>query len=54
MDAYSRGEPLDLAALPYRQLRALVAARHGVAPAVVDDWPIEDVADVISVLGVDV
>jgi hypothetical protein len=52
MRRYADGEPLDLVDLPYRLLRALVAARHGMRPGAVDGWPADEFGDALAVIGV--
>lgn len=49
---HAEGEPLDLADLPYRLQRTIVAARHGCRPAEVDTWPATEFLDALEVLGV--
>lgn len=53
MRRYAEGEPINLDDLPYRLQRALVAARHGVRPAAVDGWPVDELADALAVIGFD-
>lgn len=50
---HAEGEAsLDLADLPYRLQRAIVAARHGCRPADVDSWSAGEFLDALAVVNV--